>query len=423
MKRRKQKLIHVFILSVFALAALGGTAYGAPEKELLEMQTQLADQAKALEEMRATIDALTSDKEDGGSFRAPFVFSGNKASSVVLYGHINRALLAADDGNDADVYQVDNAASQSRFGIRGTIKVSDELMFGTLLEAGLNLNLSDGVSQDDPRGDDVDNTFKRRHVDLYMKHTRWGTLSMGHGSTASDDTTSLDLSGTYLAGASAVSDYAGGLIFYDKNLNSLTGINISKIYNSMDGLGRDDRMRYDSPSFAGFMASGSWVADGGGDLALRYDGELADIQVLAAIAYARPSDASDTVENQYDGSVAILFDSGFNAAFASGLQEYKQDRADDGTFYYLKLGYKAMFASFGETRFSVDFGQYDDNLTLDGSIARQYGKGDVIGAQVVQDVKDFGAELYAGYYFYDLDADISSYESIHALITGARIKF
>ncbi|VVS92759.1 porin [Desulfoluna spongiiphila] len=422
MKSRMQKLSYVFVIAVFALSVIVGTAYGAPEKELLEMQTQLADQAKALEEMRATIDALTSDKESEVSFRSPFVFSGNKASSVVLYGHVNRALLAADDGNDSDVYQVDNSASQSRFGIRGTIKVSDDLMFGTLLEAGLNVNPSDSVSQENPR-DNGDSNFTRRHVDLYVKHKGWGTFSMGHGSTASDDTTSLDLSGTYLAGASAVSDYAGGLIFYDKNLNSLTGVNISKIYNSMDGLGRDARVRYDSPSFGGAMISGSWVADGGGDVAVRYDGELADIQVVGAIAYARPSDTSDTVKNLYDGSVALLFDSGFNLAFASGLQEYKQDRADDGTFYYLKLGYKAMMASFGETRFSVDFGQYDDNLTISNGVARQYGKGDVIGAQVVQDIKDFGTELYAGYYFYDLDADISSYESIHALITGLRIKF
>ena len=422
MKSRMQKLSYVFFIAVFVLSAFVGTAYGAQEEDLREMKEQIDAQAQALEEMKATIDALTSEKEEGDSFRAPFVLSGNKASSVVLYGHVNRALLAADDGNDADVYQVDNAASQSRFGIRGTIKVSEDLTFGTLLEAGLNLNPSDGVSQDEPR-DNGDTTFTRRHVDLYMMHKGCGTVSMGHGSTASDDTTSLDLSGTFLAGASSVSDYAGGLIFYDKNLNSLTGPNISKIYNSMDGLGRDVRVRYDSPSFAGIMASGSWVADGGGDVALRYDGELADIQMLAAIAYARPSDASDTVKNLYDGSVALLFDSGFNLAFASGLQEYKQARADDGSFYYLKLGYKAMLASFGETRFSVDFGQYDDILTLDGNVARQYGKGDVIGAQVVQDIKDFGTELYAGYYFYDLDADISSYESIHALIAGLRVKF
>lgn len=428
MKSRSQKYCYGFIIGVAALCVASGPVFADQEEEISEMkkitrqqQEQIDSQAKTLEEMKAKLDMMSVEKEEGPGVpvRGPFVLKGNKKSTVTLYGHINRAILAADDGEDSDVYQVDNAASQSRFGIKGTIHASKELTFGTLLEAGLNVNPSDAVGQDSPRGNG-DSTFTRRHVDLYAKHKDCGTLSMGHGSTASDDTTNIDLSGSSLAGDSSVSDFAGGLEFVDKSTKSLSGISIGEVFNSMDGLGRDVRVRYDSPAFSGAMVSGSWVADGGGDVALRYDGMLSDTKVVGAVAYAKPRGASTTVDSQYDGSIAMLFDSGFNVAVASGMQEYKQNGSDDGSFYYIKLGYRDEIFFSGETRFAIDFGQYDDNLTESSGVARQYGKGDVFGAQVVHDLENFGTELYAGYRYYSLESD---YEDIHALMTGLRVKF
>ncbi|BCS97928.1 hypothetical protein DSLASN_35600 [Desulfoluna limicola] len=428
MKSRSQKYIYGLMIGMLALCVTSGPAFADQEQDINEMkeitrqqQEQIDAQAKALEEMKSRLEMMSMEKKEGagGMMGGPFVLKGNKKSSVTLYGHINRALLAADDGEDSDVYQVDNTASQSRFGIKGTIHASKDVTFGTLLEAGLNVNPSDAVSQDSPR-DNGDSTFTRRHVDLYAKHNSCGTLSMGHGSTASDDTTNIDLSGSSLAGDSSVSDFAGGLQFVDKSTKSLSGISIGDVFNSMDGLGRDVRVRYDTPAFAGAMASGSWVADGGGDVALRYDGKLSDIKVVGAVAYAKPRGASTTVDNQYDGSVAMLLDSGVNMAVAGGMQEYKQNGSDDGSFYYIKLGYRDDIFLSGETRFAIDFGQYDDNLTVSGGVAHQYGKGDVIGAQVVHELENLGTELYAGYRYYSLESD---YEDIHALMTGLRVKF
>ena len=428
MKSRTQTYCCGFIAGILALS-LSGPAFGEQEEsmdKMMEMsrqqQTQIDTQAKAIEEMKAKLDMMgKSEKMTGeGALGGPFVIKGNQKSKVVLYGHINRAILVADDGDATEFYQVDNSGSQSRFGIRGTIQASDHLTFGTLLEAGLNVNPSDTVNQNQVRNAG-DTTFTRRHVDLYMAHDACGTLSMGHGSTASDDTSNLDLSGTSVAGDSSVSDFAGGLLFYNDATNSLSGVQIKDTFNSMDGLGRDVRVRYDTPMFAGLKASTSWISDGGGDLALRYEGIFADIQLLGAIAYGEPSDASAIIDSQYDGSFAMLFGGGFNIAFAAGLQDYERRGADDGTFYYMKFGYRNEMFSSGETRLSFDFGQYDDNITTVGAL--QYGKSDVFGIQAVHSLEALSTELYAGYRYYSLDDVIGDYEDIHALMTGLRVKF
>ena len=54
----------------------------------------------------------------------------------------------------------------------------------------------------------------------------------------------------------------------------------------MDGLGRDDRIRYDSPVFQGFQGSGSYLTGGDYDIAVRFRGNLADMDVAGAAALA-----------------------------------------------------------------------------------------------------------------------------------------
>ena len=57
-------------------------------------------------------------------------------------------------------------------------------------------------------------------------------------------------------------------------------------------LSRDDRLRYDTPSFAGFMLSTSWVDGDELDVALRYGREFNGTEVAAAPSYwdAGPTD-------------------------------------------------------------------------------------------------------------------------------------
>jgi hypothetical protein len=96
-----------------------------------------------------------------------------------------------------------------------------------------------------------------------------------------------------------------------------------------------------------------------------------------------------------------------------------QDRdggSTDPSFYYTKLGYRASWFSVGKTSLSVDYHQTDD-AGVTGDDASSYG------LQVVQEIKPWGTEAYAGLRNYSLDRPGSNFEDVSALLAGVRVKF
>jgi hypothetical protein len=170
----------------------------------------------------------------------------------------------------------------------------------------------------------------------------------------------VDLSGTSVVTYSSVTDLSGGQFFYDANTDTLTELRVKNIYNNMDGLSRDDRLRYDSPTFAGFTLSGSAVSGDAYDTALKYSRAYGETKVAAAVAWANPADTNVSVDNQYDGSMSVLLGNGLNATIAAGLWEMKDDARDDSTNWYGKLGYRLDICSLGTTSLSVDYGESAD---------------------------------------------------------------
>ncbi|BCS96673.1 hypothetical protein DSLASN_23050 [Desulfoluna limicola] len=377
-------------------------------------QEQLDDQSKTIALMKTQLEALQASKAEGGM---GFLKAGNSRTSVELYGHINRGVMALDDGDSTKLYQVDGDASGSRFGLRSSSQITENLTLGTVFEAGFNMNSSSAVSQEDPRG--LNSGIYTRHADMFLDHSTYGKVFMGHGSTASDGTSEVDLSGTDLIGYSYASDFGDSIGYVEKGTDSISDNTVGGGIDNMDGLGRDVRVRYDSPSFAGVMASGSYVADGGGDIALKYSGAFSGVKVQGAVAYANPGSTSDVVDNQYNGSVSALHTSGLNATLAGGKQDYKEDNVDNGYFYYGKVGYRNKFFSTGETAVSMDYGRYED-IQSDNIYT---GNSDVFGAQLVHNFDAVGVEIYAGYRHYRLDTDAYDYENVNTVITGARISF
>jgi hypothetical protein len=125
-----------------------------------------------------------------------------------------------------------------------------------------------------------------------------GKLSIGQGDTASNGTAEVDLSGTDLIGYSSVSDMAGGILFYNNTTQSLSTTKVGSAFSNMDGMSRDDRVRYDTPDFSGFYASSSFIADDAIDLAIRYSGKFPGFKLAGALAYAWPENTKN-----FDGQV------------------------------------------------------------------------------------------------------------------------
>jgi hypothetical protein len=253
-------------------------------------------------------------------------------------------------------------------------------------------------------------------LDLWVDAKAFGKFSLGYGSTASDGTSEMDLSGTGVIGYSSIADMAGGQLFFDKATGILSDTPINAAYSNMDGLGREERIRYDSPSFNGFVGSTSYIADGGGDFAVRYTAQMDAFKLAAAAAYANPGGSSDFIDDQLAGSVSVLHDSGFNGTFAMGTRDQKGAGVNDAGFFYAKFGYQGRWCPMGVTSLSADFGRFSD-FDVNGDDA------DTFGLQMVQDLQKWGSEAYLGYRFHKLDRNGADYDNINAVMTGMRVKF
>jgi len=79
----------------------------------------------------------------------------------------------------------------------------------------------------------------------------------------------------------------------ERRIRGDPGPAVTNVFNYFSGLGRDDRIRYDAPSWHGITPSVS-AADGGAwDIALRHAGESDNFRVVGALAYADATSRDD----------------------------------------------------------------------------------------------------------------------------------
>jgi len=407
------------------LLATPGLAQSNAEvmRQLQAMQAQIealkaeVDSAKAEAAAARTQSAAAETKVTAATAEGGALVSGGKTGvRVSLSGQVNRGVLFTDDGDSTDAFFVDNDNSSTRIRILGEADYDENTTIGTNIEVQFESNSTADVNQNSKRNVGNDN-FTQRKLELYVDNKQLGRLTLGQGDTASNGTSEQDLSGTTVIGYSGVTDFAGGLFVRDSNTNALTGLKINDVTSNLDGLSRDDRIRYDTPKFSGFSLATSAVADDRYDVALFYGDRLGDVEVRGAVSYASAS-ASGTA-NAFDivnGSVSALHvPSGVSATFAAGTRD-TDNQDNDTTFYYGKLGYQTNFFDFGKTAISADLYYGEEFVTADDETFS-------VGLQLVQNIKKAGAELYGGFRLYDYDDSATDYETLYGVMVGARVKF
>jgi hypothetical protein len=244
-----------------------------------------------------------------------------------------------------------------------------------------------------------------------------GTVWLGQGSTASDAMARSDLSGTSLVGYSSVSDIAGGISFATSGTGAITGNpTVGNVFSDSTGLGRDDRIRYDTPDFSGFKVGTSLVDGGEWDVAAKYGREFESLKLAVSAAYSNPSGTSTTTSSITHGSLSMMMKNGFNATLAAGQSKMKSAARNDPDFQYLKLGYLASWTKLGNTALAVDYGQYDE-------VAQNNDEASTYSVMMVQSLSDWGTDLYGIYRNYELDRPGSSLNDIDSVLMGARVKF
>ncbi|MGI9511692.1 MAG: porin [Anderseniella sp.] len=343
---------------------------------------------------------------------------GDTDSYVEIYGQINKGLLVYDDGRSTNAFLlVDNANSSTRAGIRFHHEVDPGLTIGGNVEGEWNPYSTGYVNQLN-KGDVDWDTALLRKAELYFDASAYGKFWFGQGSMASDGTAEVDLSGTAVIGYASAADSASGQ-FYRLDDGTLSSITVGSTFSDLDGIGRRLRVRYDSPSFNGFVLGSSVgqqvvpsrKGEMGWDVALKYNSVMTDYKIAAAFSY---SDPGGNKKGLVGGSASVLHTlSGWSLTVAGGYEPL-DDR--NRHFLYAKLGHQADYFDVGNTAYSIDT-YYGDNILT------QQSETVSVGGQLVQMVDAWRSEFYLGVRSYVYEDATNEYDRGFSMLTGARMKF
>lgn len=327
-----------------------------------------------------------SDLEERiAELEATTVRKGNRKVSVSVYGQINKSLLWIESDDEDDKAVIENGASPSRFGFKGAAKVSEGFEAGYVLEVGAGkFDLLDGGNS---------NALSVRHSFVYLS-TPAGKVSLGQTSQATDGIAEITTANT---------DAAMNTL----NLKPLTGIS------PWDG-DRANVVRYDTPVWGGFIASGSWtrdLSDPAGstdvfeswDVALRYAGEFAGFKVAGGVGYRSIDVFGDDVTTLSGSLSAKHVGTGLFATAAAGTLDILGDEVKG---YHLVGGFERNILGPGATTVYAEGLQVKEGA----DDAKMYGVG------VVQAVDAAALDLYATWRTSE-DMDVSYG------LAGARVKF
>jgi hypothetical protein len=420
--------------SRLAIAAAAGLFTGGIALTPVQAADLGGDCCADLEERVAELEATTVRK-------------GNRKVSLKLSGQVNRAMLYWDDGTDDDVYFVDVENSSTRFRLTGSGVISPGRTAGFRIEADWFIqNNSSAVSNcmdtdfegaqcmalantvgnsvsNSPYGTDASGKAEAGQVtdmrwsEVWIKDDRLGKLSLGKGDTATNGTSEVDLSGTSVAQYAGMADVGGAFQFRD-NAGNFTGVSLGDVYSQLDGLSRQNRLRYDTPSFGGFTLSTSVGADDFVDGALRFKKEWNSVRCAWAGGIAHDTNEKDDDFWRYSTSGSCLHTpSGLNLTLGYAEDDEGSAATFDQNWWFIKAGISRRWNSHGKTSISVQYAESADKLE-DGDETQSFG------VAFVQNIDSAALQLYIAYSHHDYDDNtITNYDDLDFVLAGGRIKF
>jgi predicted porin len=413
-----------------------------------------------LEERVAELEATTARK-------------GNRKVSLTVSGHVNEAVLWFDDGFESNVYQVTNNVSTTRFRFVGEAKVSADWSAGYLLEVGVNGARSDAVDQENDDGAGP-NALSIRHSAWWLQSRQLGKLWVGQTSTATDGITEINLANvTHFATENA----AGQAGAFFTRIPGAPGVLGPRLNAFMGGSGqagspgtdsgqigegnRQNVVKYETPTFAGFIASAAWGEDDVWDVALRYAGEFNGIKVAFGVGYQRFSDgnppgpgtnerncfeaasAPDVDCQQLGTSGAIMHvPTGLYVHGAYGIRWDDNVAApfdDTSTQWYVQAGIEQKFFPLGKTTIFGEYQRWDigqtnaqGGITSTGAPIVAFNSAEMTmwGIGINQSIEAAAMDLYINYRNYSPEATVgvtapvtTEFEDFQTIMAGGIIKF
>ena len=284
--------------SRFAIAAALGLVVGVGSVRAADLGGNCCAD---LEERIAELEATTARK-------------GNRKMSLTVTGQVHRSVIWYDDGHSSTTYYgLDNTNASSRFIFLGSARINPNVSMGfeimIEIEAGGTSSKVNQFDEDgkltafipNPGGAIGVPSFNPHNADAYfgdarraawwIEHKDLGRLTVGRYETAGVQAT-IDLTGHLFLGASSSFILLNGGFFIrgpQGQFYATTWGNIGDPASASSG--RTELVRYDSPSWHGFIYSAS-IAEAGDywGTMLRYANEFNGVRIAGALGYERVRD-------------------------------------------------------------------------------------------------------------------------------------
>ncbi len=267
-------------------------------------------------------------------------------TEVKLSGQVNVAALSGDTLDGLTV--VDNNTSGSRFRIRTSTD------FGSSFKAGLRYELQAQFAQSNDSTEIGNNSGAAdgavrevRYADVYINGP-FGQVGIGRGDGAANGTSESYGLLNFLGGAEA------HLLFNGAGAD----------FSDVDGLSRQNRIRYDSPDFSGLKLAASFDEQDENEFAVSYDKKdgVGTVRARAGVTFGEGD--QETV----DVSVAYKFAFGLGLAFSAGSADNAAGvTTTENTWVQASYDISAFTFSAGfgqEDEFEADFGETVDHDLL-----------------------------------------------------------
>jgi hypothetical protein len=367
--------------------------------------------------------ALPGSAQDPSA--APGVVSSQKKVQLRLYGEISRAFGVVGDGDSVTFKQGENANTPTRMGIDGRGRITNDISIRTRMEYAVSSGGAMGGSQFENQAGDASN-FSVRHLDLIVSSRKLGSVWIGRGDSSSNGSSEVQTIEALDSGrvggtiATLIEDFS--VLSSNEDIEPRAVGTVGRFFDSFDGAGRQNRLRYDTPTFFGFKGSVSFIDKHNVDSALWYAAKLGGTAIAGAVAFCHTQGSEsagdgacfgngDTIEGitQVNGSVSVLTPIGLGATFA-GARQWR-DLAGAGhtlfnnTNFSLQpaIFYTMTLSELGATTLEYAF-QYCEDCGATSSGTKD-DKGIGHSLQLMQEVDSIGGDYFIGFRYVDVEAN------------------
>jgi len=333
--------------------------------------------------------------------------------TVGLAGYLNQAAFAVDDGDHTTWFVGNNDNDDTTLRIVVLNEMLAPINMAAIYQASIKNLSSDNVSN---TGGGTRNIILTYIADYAFLTDKWGMLHIGHGNAASDNSAEVDLTATVTAQYSETFDNNASFLFRKPDGTLEYDFLVGDAFSNLDGLDRQNRIRYDTPTYKGLTLAGSYIQGSRHDVALTFEKDFDYVQFGAAAAYARATDGDDEIGQKIiDGSFSALTKIGLSVTAAAGKLYPQEDDPVNANTYYLKLGYQVDFGP-GFTGVSVDTGRYRHFVSKE-SLGKTYG------IAIAQHIDKWNTQFYAAWRVHKQVANDIRYKNMYTMFVGLRISF